>query len=531
MGKMRGKMRTNTSITSTETKVRDDDYLMSRTDLKGCISYASPDFLRVSQFKESELLGKSHNIIRHADMPSLVYKDFWETIQAGRAWMGVIKNRRKDGGFYWVMSYVSPIYEEGKPVGYASVQVKPTDRQVKRAEEDYAKINRQERTDFAYVGGLRTAVGVKAFGRRLLRPFSGSLQWRSIRVIALLYIALALLTWLNLGLPSQLEPYKTSLLVAALIIGVLPLIPGVALVAQIRQALRQTGAVLRQIIIGNLEVAMPPQSGITAGIVAHLRLMQTCLVNIISKINLGAKAMLEAVSKLTEHNQALQVRISEQASSLQETAAAMEQLTATVQQTTQNSFQADKLAQQAVNDAQLGSKAAQTAQTTMQQVAQQSEKITQIINLIEEIAFQTNILALNAAVEAARAGQAGQGFAVVASEVRALAWRSSDAAREIGDIIGQSASQILLGNNQVQETAEAINNISESITRVSEVIREISQASSEQATGLSQIHTAINELDKITKSNEQMATHFNGTILELEQRAKDMQAAAQVLAQ
>ncbi|WP_154586713.1 PAS domain-containing protein, partial [Bordetella pertussis] len=133
-------MRVNLPIYDVETKLREDQYLISRTDTKGRIVYANPAFVEVSGFERDELIGKAHNLVRHPDMPPQAYEDLWRTLQAGQSWLGVVKNRRKDGGFYWVLANATPIYEDGEVVAYSSVRVKASDEQIEAAEAAYAQL-------------------------------------------------------------------------------------------------------------------------------------------------------------------------------------------------------------------------------------------------------------------------------------------------------------------------------------------------------------------------------------------------------
>ncbi|MBW8079014.1 MAG: PAS domain-containing protein, partial [Gallionella sp.] len=142
-------MRINTPVTNVEFEIKDGSSIVSKTDLKGLITYVNPDFIEASGFAEQELLGQPHNIVRHPDMPAEVFDDFWLTLKKGRPWTGVVKNRRKDGSYYWVVANTTPIFEGGSAVGYMSVRSKPTRAQVAMHEELYRLFREGNR------GGLR----------------------------------------------------------------------------------------------------------------------------------------------------------------------------------------------------------------------------------------------------------------------------------------------------------------------------------------------------------------------------------------
>src|SRR5690606_14515311 len=184
-------MRKNLPVNNVETKVRDNQYLISKTDMKGRLIYANPAFIEVSGFTREELIGKAHNIIRHPDMPPEAFADLWKTLQAGKPWLGLVKNRRKDGGFYWVLANAYPVVEDGQVTCYASVRVKPTDEQVRAAEQFYADINAKRHTGYTVKEGQK----VRAGWRRLLDvaalPFHNGLRASMFRMSAMGVAAIA----------------------------------------------------------------------------------------------------------------------------------------------------------------------------------------------------------------------------------------------------------------------------------------------------------------------------------------------------
>jgi methyl-accepting chemotaxis protein len=197
-------------------------------------------------------------------------------------------------------------------------------------------------------------------------------------------------------------------------------------------------------------------------------------------------------------------RTEQQASSLEQTAAALDELTATVKKSAEGAAQARDAVVSAQADAEKSGQVVQDAVAAMGGIEQSAKEISQIIGVIDEIAFQTNLLALNAGVEAARAGDAGRGFAVVASEVRALAQRSAEAAKEIKTLIATSTHQVTTGVALVGEAGRALSRIAGRVTEMNSVIRDIASSAQEQATGLSEVNTAINQMDQMTQQNAAM---------------------------
>lgn len=241
-----------------------------------------------------------------------------------------------------------------------------------------------------------------------------------------------------------------------------------------------------------------------SAIFAGLKAMQTALRDTVSQVRTGSYAMHTGISEIVAGNNDLSSRTEQQASSLAETAASMEQLTATVGQNADNARQASKLASNAAETARRGGDQASHVAETMQGIATSSQKIGDIISVIDGIAFQTNILALNAAVEAARAGDQGRGFAVVAGEVRSLAQRSASAAKEIKELIEDSVNQVASGSKLVNEAGKTINTVVQDVKLVAALMVEITHASDEQSSGIEQVSTAISQMDVTTQQNAAM---------------------------
>jgi len=232
-----------------------------------------------------------------------------------------------------------------------------------------------------------------------------------------------------------------------------------------------------------------------------LRGMNDSLREVVSQVQIGTNTIATASNEIATGNMDLSQRTEEQASSLEETASSMEELTSTVRQNAENAKQANQLAQAASEVAEKGGAIVGQVVNTMGSINDASRKISDIISVIDGIAFQTNILALNAAVEAARAGEQGRGFAVVASEVRGLAQRSAAAAKEIKELIGNSVEQVDIGSKLVQQAGSTMEDVVASVRRVTDIMGEITSASSEQSIGIDQVNTAITQMDSVTQQN------------------------------
>ncbi|MDM7949084.1 methyl-accepting chemotaxis protein [Hydrogenophaga sp.] len=264
------------------------------------------------------------------------------------------------------------------------------------------------------------------------------------------------------------------------------------------------------------------------GLMQALGGMQLSLVRIVGEVRSSTDNISTASAEIASGNQDLSARTEQAASNLEETAASMEQLTSTVRQSADSARQANQLAASASEIAVRGGQVVGQVVTTMDEINHSSKKISDIIGVIDAIAFQTNILALNAAVEAARAGEQGRGFAVVAGEVRNLAQRSAEAAKEIKGLIGSSVDRVETGSRLVAEAGQTMNEIVGSVQRVSDIIGEITAASGEQSDGIGQVNVAVNQLDQMTQQNAALVEESAAAAESLKDQAARLAQVVQV---
>ena len=260
-------------------------------------------------------------------------------------------------------------------------------------------------------------------------------------------------------------------------------------------------SVVQAIQQGDLTVPVQVKAGDTTSVMVAVRDMQKRFHELVSAVRDNVDQLRATSNEISTGNQNLGQRTEQAASSLEQTAASMEELTATVRQSADSARQANQLATTAAGTATKGGEVMQQVVSTMQDIHQSSQKIADIIGVIDGIAFQTNILALNAAVEAARAGEQGRGFAVVATEVRSLAQRSAEAAKEIKSLIQTSVEKVGSGAELVGNAGETMNEIVRGVQRVNDIIGEISSAAAEQSDGISQVNVAVSQLDHMTQQN------------------------------
>ncbi|EHL23628.1 methyl-accepting chemotaxis sensory transducer with Pas/Pac sensor [Acidovorax sp. NO-1] len=488
-------MRINLPVTQQNFDFPGDELLVSSTNTKGEITHCNPAFARVSGFSYDELIGQPHNLIRHPDMPPEAYKDMWRTIGRGEPWTGLVKNRRKNGDHYWVRANVTPIMEGGKPRGYMSVRTKPGANEVAAAEALYAQMRSEAasgQSSLSLEAGAVRYRGLRGWAQRLA-------QMALLPRMALLMGLLVLLALV----PDALSLQGATAWVARLVLMLL----GAAWVlwrfqAMVLHGVRDATRFASDISACNLTTSVRgdyPQP--LGALMQRLQQTQVNLRAVVGDVRTEVRNFVESADEIARGGLDLSARTESQASSLQETAAAMEELASTVLQTSDTAAHVSRESAQSSEIAKRGGQAVREIGDAMQQMKLSSTKISEIVGVIEGIAFQTNLLALNAAVEAARAGEQGRGFAVVAGEVRALAQRSASSAKEISGLIGVTVGQIASGAQQMDHAGTTIGGVVDAVERVSTLVQQISSATKEQSQGISQVNEAVTQLDTVTQQN------------------------------
>ena len=379
------------------------------------------------------------------------------------------------------------------------------DRTLKLAEDGL--INAQEITITAetyFDEFTRTIDGIYEFNSQAAQVLAGALQDRVVQTQWLAFGTLGLLALFVAGACAMVFVFVRSITVP----------------------MNEAVTLAHAVAAGDLTTEMHVYgTNETGQLIKSLIEMQQKLGGVVNHVRQGSQAVATASIQIAQGNHDLASRTESQASALEQTAASMEQLNSTVQQNAENARQANDLALNASTVAVKGGEVVSQVVETMKGINDSSRKISDIIGVIDSIAFQTNILALNAAVEAARAGEQGRGFAVVASEVRNLAQRSAQAAREIKDLVTKSAETVQAGVQRVHAAGDSMNEIVDSVQRVVAVIEEITTATSEQATGIGSVNGSIGVLDEMTQQNAALVEESAAAASSLNEQANRLVAA------
>ena len=435
-------------------------------ELDGRIRGANDNFLATTGYRLEEIVGKHHAMfVDPAEAHAEGYRAFWERLRAGTFDAGEYRRVGKGGREIWLQASYNPILDlSGRPFKVVKYATDITAQ--KRGQQDLARL--------------------------IAAASAGKLDQR-----------------------IDATGYQGPTL--AMVEGVNQLMDGVS------TPLREIKRVVTALAAGDLVATMAgAYHGEFAEVSEAVNGSMTSLREMVGKILDGASAISAASEQIAEGNSSLNSRTQEQSAALEQTAASLEEMTATVKQNANNANQANQLAAGARDVADKGGRVLESAVGAMAAITESSTKVADIIGVIEQIAFQTNMLALNAAVEAARAGDQGRGFAVVAAEVRNLAQRSAAAAREIKVLIQDSADKVGQGAKLVNQSGETLREIVTSVKKVSDIIAEITVASDEQATGIDQINTAVTQMDRGTQENAALVEEASAAATSLTDQARGL---------
>lgn len=482
-------MKNNQPVNNTERTFSNETPLISTTDLKGQITFVNDAFVEISGFTREELIGQSHNVVRHPDVPSPVFGDLWEKLKNNKPWIGVVKNRCKDGSYYWVNAYATPIVDNGKTIGYQSVRTVPSKGQVERAKKVYARINGGKPRISIHDVSIRTRV----FALLLLATFVPALVNHFMPDNALYRdIAAAVTLLLSLGLAySWLAPlrYLTKKAKQSIDSPVLEEMYGNS-TAEAGSIYLETMLDTARIRSANARVSYSAK---------ELNRQGEDTIDIARRAN-------QAIEQQSGEIENVSVHIKELSYAIEEVAQHADKTSSETQFATSVATEGQQVVGGTIDAINSLASDVERAATQIDNLRRATEEIATKTSVISEIADQTNLLALNAAIEAARAGDQGRGFAVVADEVRELAKRTQSSTREIDETIAElqtEASQAMkmMGASQTAaqscvskagDAGAALDNIMNSVGNIADMSAMIATASAEQSAASEELARNMN---------------------------------------
>ena len=494
--------------------------LISTTDIRGNITYANPEFCSVAGYSLEELVGQPHSVVRHPDMPPAAFGDLWTHAKDDKPWMGMVKNRCKNGDHYWVQAYVTPLFDNnGTKIGYQSVRTRPTDLQIERAESVYKKINASKKISIR-TKSLSTSVLITAF---LFALAAFSLNFMPVADI------------IKLGA----QGITLTLMLSTIFLMMRPL--------------KKISEVSKSIYPNDLaQYVMTPHMNEVGASELTSMMMQARLRTVIGRVEDSIETLTGFMDQTNEAISQTTQGIEQQNLETDMLATAATEMSATAHEIAENTSETSNATQHTASLAGDGKEIVaemvdgirelvvevQAAGDSSEELKTKAAAVEQVVNIINEIAEQTNLLALNAAIEAARAGDQGRGFSVVADEVRILAQRTQESTNEIRETIDAIQSQVSstvtvmercsahaeANIQRAERVGDSFDNVNEAMLNITDRSAQVAAASEEQSAVAEEVSRNIVNIREIATENNDISKRTTKSSQELSNLVIDLKS-------